>query len=479
MDHAREGRSTLAALWEAPVEDLARIVRLHPRAAAVLQQEAAQRWTEAGRDSEEVRARGVDLLLPAEPDYPAALRAAPGGRRRPLVFAYGALGLLEEPRVTLASSKTVSNWGLAATDALADALARRDVPLVTSTTREAYKATAIASKRHAGPSLMVLDRGIAEAFPSGLDREPIAPARVWDEAFDPDLQLLLSPFAWRERWNPRSGPRRDALIFDLADVILAVDLRSGGTMDRECRAALRRGKRVLVLDRGPETDEGTRRLWEEETGATRVPWTSGEEIAAQVLAALPGERLATDGDRLQDGWQREVGQFLARACSVVGGSRSRSVRESVGVYPASGALAQVTAAWSARNADTTSGLGWLLADLASEGAPPPTRLLQLLERVARGGLLAAVVPAAWLEEEEFAPARAAWLERAALRLAARLPVFPVAASARAVTPAAIILERDGRKGEQAPAFSPGREQMGRFHLRRYLREVLDVLAAGR
>jgi len=470
LDYARGGRLTLADLWEAPLEDLRQWVRLHPRAVAALQTEAPDRWARAAADAEAIRSRGVDLLLAGEPDTPPVLHTC--GRRWPLVFAYGALGLLEEPRAALVSSKDVSVATLAMLDALADALARRDAPLVTSTNRDVYKSAATAAKRHAGPTVLVLDRGIAEAFPGGLEREPVATSRVWDEAFDPDLQLLLSPFGWREGWNPRSGPRRDALLFDLADVVVAGDVRPDGTMERECRRARALGKRVLVLDRGDDTAEGSRRLWEADPEIERIRWTSGDEAAETVLRALPAAQRQAEDDRSERGWQREVAQFLARATGLASSGRPGGA---VGVFPPSGVLAEVAGRWGGGE-DRTAGVGWLLADLAYSGSHGPARLAQLLERVACGGYLAAIVPVAWLEDAAHARARSDWLRLAVVRMVARLP-RPVAAAG---TPAAaVLLERDGPPDTRAAVFAPDAERMGRFHLRRYLLEVLAALSAGR
>ncbi|HEU4753128.1 MAG TPA: DNA-processing protein DprA, partial [Armatimonadota bacterium] len=260
VDHAREARRSLAELWEAPPEDLRAFVPLHQKAAAALAEDAPGRWRQAEEEAATIRSRGADLLLSLDPDFPEAL--ARTARRWPMLFAYGALALLEEPRVAIVNSRSPSHAALAATDALADALARRDVVLVTSTNREAYKAAAVAAKRHAGPAVMVLDRGIAEAFPAGLEREPVAAARVWDESFDPELQLLLSPFGWREHWNPRSGRKRDALIFDLAEVVVAMDIRPGGIMERECRAVIRNGRKLIPVVQASQP-EAARRVWDE------------------------------------------------------------------------------------------------------------------------------------------------------------------------------------------------------------------------
>ena len=149
-------------------------------------------------------------------------------------------------------------------------------------------------------------------------------------------------------------------------------------------------------------------------------------------------------------------------------------------FPASGALAQTAAAWSRRSSDASSGAEWMLADLVSEGSHSPGRIVSLLTRVARGGLLAAIVPAAWLQAPEFAAARGEWLERAALRIVVRLPEYPTGGDgARGAGAAAVVLERDGRATTPPAVFAPQRERMGRFHLRRYLQEVLAALAGER
>jgi DNA processing protein len=484
MDHAREARTTLATLWQASPDDLAQLVPLHPRTLETLRTDPESAWSRAGEDLEAARSRGVELLLAGAPDLPPALREAGacGGRRWPVIFAYGALGLLDEPRVAIVNSREVSPAGLAATDGLADALARRDLALVASTNREAYRAAATAAKRHAGPAVLVLDRGIAEAFPHGLDREPVAAARVWDESFDPDLQLLLSPFAWRDHWTARNGKRRDALLFDLSGLVVAVDVRADGYIQQECRRALRRGKPVWALDRGAETEPGTRALWEEAPDgappARRVAWSGGEAAAREIAAALPGPATGSASDRPLEGWLREVSLFIGRLAVGLGGRRA-----SIQGYPAGGPFTRAAGMWGAPGSDGTTGADILLADLWSSEPATPARLTQLLRRVAAGGLVAALVPAAWLDGAEHAGGRGAWLEGASLRLSARIPELPGGAERRPAGGAAVVvLERMPSSERRALSFAPDRPVMGRFHLRRYLSEVLlavDTVAGRR
>ncbi len=460
QDHARESRQGLADLWTTRLDDLARLVPLEPRTRSAMESGAAGRWRRAEEEARVVRDRGVDVLLRHDPHYPEALRA---GRPRPVVFAYGALPLLEEPRVALVSSRTVTHAGLSALDALADALARRDVPLVTSTNRESYRAAAVAAKRHAGPTVFVVDRGLAEAFPTGFQREPVAPARVWDEALDPDLQLLLSPFGWTERWSPRAGPRRDSLIFDLADALVATEIRPGGNIERECRAALERGRTVLLLNLpGREPPPGLE-------GAERLSWRGGDATAEEVLGRLPTlRRAAAEPDRALP---REVAQFLARACEALDRRSLPPAQRVVGASPADGPLRTVAAAWGSREGGGPP--AWLLADLAGSGPEEAGRVTRLLERVGPGGFLAALVPAGWLEDGAAASQRDAWLRHAALRVAVRLPRLP----ALPAGPAAVVVLERSRTGGAAALFAPERAQMGRFHLRRYLQEVLASLAS--
>ena len=356
----------------------------------------------------------------------------------------------------------MSNPGLFVTAALADALARRDVTLVASINRDTYKAAATAAKRHAGPAVLVLDRGIATVFHSGIEREPVAPARVWDESFDPELQLLLSPFGWREPWHQRSGPRRDALVIDLADVVVACDVRPGGNMERECLRAARAGKRVFTVDRAPSAG---RQLWQVEPSVCRLPWEGAENAVGPIISACPGDPPGMRPDRADQSGLREVAQFLARACRRLSDSRSPAVD----AYPTAGPMGETARAWSGKGSPSAAGSDWLLANLW-EG--DPGRVAELIQRTARGGYLAALVPAAWVDDAAYADARSTWLEVGSLRLAVRLPQVTGSCSTPA---AAILLQRDAERSLPVLTFAPEQGQMSRFQLRRFLQEVLRRL----
>src|SRR5579862_8307235 len=73
LKRSAEGRQSLSALWEAPEEELPAFLRLHPKALAELRENGPDRWQQAALDAAEISGRGVDILVPMEPDCPPAL----------------------------------------------------------------------------------------------------------------------------------------------------------------------------------------------------------------------------------------------------------------------------------------------------------------------------------------------------------------------------------------------------------------------
>jgi hypothetical protein len=102
-------------------------------------------------------------------------------------------------------------------------------------------------RRNGGRVCYVLDRGIVEAFGGDLSRALFPAARIWGPAYDPECDLYIAPFAPNAHGIAANNRRRDSLIFALADVIVAGELRPGGRMEAECQAAKRRGMPVLAI----------------------------------------------------------------------------------------------------------------------------------------------------------------------------------------------------------------------------------------
>jgi hypothetical protein len=79
-----------------------------------------------------------------------------------------------------------------------------------------------------------------------LHKDPVPLARRLKEDIDLNRTLFVSPFRLDGVWQKGNGPRRDQLIVALADRIVGVEIRKGGTMERLLKKGLRLGKKVFI-----------------------------------------------------------------------------------------------------------------------------------------------------------------------------------------------------------------------------------------
>ncbi|MER3559143.1 MAG: hypothetical protein C4336_06615, partial [Armatimonadota bacterium] len=128
------------------------------------------------------------------------------------------------------------------------------VPL-TSNTQPAYQRLLLCAMRADKPTVMVLDRGLLQAFGEDLRREPLATARIWQAEFNPNRSLAISPFRPRDGWVNANGKYRDRLIAYLADCPLIVEARPSGFMLALGKELLAHGRPLAVyaneLERTP------------------------------------------------------------------------------------------------------------------------------------------------------------------------------------------------------------------------------------
>lgn len=188
---------------------------------------------------------GIRVLTLLDPDYPCALREWEQFPP-PIVYAYGNLSLLRERKFAAIASNGISQGGMDVLRDISGVLADNGLAVVTSHNTCPYQIAGLAAKSRNAPVLLVLDRGILSAFPRGLAWEPIAQARIWNLQFDPERDLVVSPFRLYDPWVGANGRRRDRMVFGLADVVVAVEIRAGGVMESECLRAYRQGREVYV-----------------------------------------------------------------------------------------------------------------------------------------------------------------------------------------------------------------------------------------
>lgn len=162
----------------------------------------------------------------------------------PWLAAVGASHVLDAPTVAVLNSRHIDERVVRASHAAVQAAIARGFSVVSGGMKASHRVSAVAARAAAAPRLIVLDRGLLATFGAAPDRDPFGfgPGRG---AFDSGRCLVVSPFRLADHASPHNGPRRDALVAALADVILAVHARPGGVIERICLAALDRGQVVL------------------------------------------------------------------------------------------------------------------------------------------------------------------------------------------------------------------------------------------
>lgn len=160
-----------------------------------------------------------------------------------LVFAAGdPAALRQRSTCAVLHSREPTAQTLSATSTVLRALADQGLALVGSVHKAPYRLGVTLARSLGCPRVLVLDRGLFQVLGPNLDRDPLGgplrqEAREWE--------WVLSPFRLFDHAVARSGARRDELVAALADVIVALNARPGGGIERVCLQALERGQCVL------------------------------------------------------------------------------------------------------------------------------------------------------------------------------------------------------------------------------------------
>lgn len=231
--------------WNSPPDVLRGKYRLHQEAANCLACEKPKLMQTGAELLDAVTAMKIRVMTSVDPDYPLSLLDM-AGNPPTILYAYGNLGLLRERKYAVVGSSSVSPDGLEVIREFAGILSEEGLVAVTSHNTEPYQVAGVAAKSRNAPIVLVLDRGILSAFPRGLRWEPIPQARIWDVRFDPERDLAISAFRLYDAWIGANARERDKTVFSLADVLIAVDVRGGGVMEKECARAHEAGREVYV-----------------------------------------------------------------------------------------------------------------------------------------------------------------------------------------------------------------------------------------
>lgn len=255
--------------WQLSADSLQREYKLHPEAARCLTIQKEELLKASANIVSSASKLGISVLVSSDSDYPASLREY-DTTLTPFLYAYGNLGLLRERKFAIVGSSNTGVRGIETMRQLATMLSEKGLTAVTSHNTRPYQVVGLATKSRDASIILVLDRGILCAFPHGLGWEPVAQARIWDIRFDPKRDLVVSKFRLYDPWIGANGRERDRMVFALADIVAAVEIRSGGVMEAECLRAHAKGREVYVYQ--PEDMEipaGNRTLLEK--GCSPMP----------------------------------------------------------------------------------------------------------------------------------------------------------------------------------------------------------------
>lgn len=184
---------------------------------------------------------GGDVLTPADPRFPNALRHIPDAPT--MLFAKGRLDLVSQPAVAIVGSRTHTRYGAEVCRHMAGGLARAGLVVVSGMARGLDAIAHGAALDVDGGTVGVLGNGLGVVYPA-------ANRALYDRVGE--RGCLLTEFPPGDRPHAGSFPRRNRLISGLArcTVVIEARARSGALITVDC--ALSQAREVLAVP-GPIT----------------------------------------------------------------------------------------------------------------------------------------------------------------------------------------------------------------------------------
>lgn len=241
---SRSPEETLRLSPEALVEEY----RLNRKAAVLLTQNPEAQAREIEALERRLDGLGVTLVTAADATYPERLEqvdADPPGA----LFLYGNVRLLTGRTFTVLSSRNSAPADLDQIERATEAGVLAGEVLVTGHDRPEYQRAAVVPLRWGSPRILCLDRGLFPVLGEDLRDEAFRAARLWRYEFDPQTDLVVSPFRPEAHFVGVNNQIRDRLVASLSDRLDFVQVRPDGNMAKLVRAALKAGRPVRVSDR--------------------------------------------------------------------------------------------------------------------------------------------------------------------------------------------------------------------------------------
>ncbi|MCS6777049.1 MAG: hypothetical protein RMJ43_10690 [Chloroherpetonaceae bacterium] len=236
---------------ELPAQEWQRLYGLGRKVASYIAENRESLLRQSADALRQLQQRSVEVLWHGGRAYPQRLvryEELPP----PILYVMGHRALLSSEGYRFTFTVAVSNDAPEAVLQQQDRIAADLMDLggipVTSQDRLPYQRLALAAQRRNAPAVYVLDRGLREALGPELNRPLFAAARIREVRFREDRDAVFSPFRLDDHCIGAHNRRRDSLVFSLSDLVIALHVRPGGTMARECSRAEGQNKPVLYLN---------------------------------------------------------------------------------------------------------------------------------------------------------------------------------------------------------------------------------------
>lgn len=191
---------------------------------------------------------GVTLITAADAHYPSQIEEMdpdPPG----VLFMYGNARLLDANTFCVLASRNSRHAELEHIEQLTEEGVLNGEVLVTSHDKPEYQRSAVVPLRWGAPRILCLDRGLFNVLGPDLRDEAFRTARLWRYEFDPNTDLVVSPFRPEAAFIGVNNQVRDRLVACLSKRLDFVSINEGGNMEKLARLGLRAGRRVRVSDR--------------------------------------------------------------------------------------------------------------------------------------------------------------------------------------------------------------------------------------
>jgi DNA processing protein len=191
---------------------------------------------------------GVMLVTAADANYPALVEEMdpdPPG----VLFLYGNQRLLEGKTFSVLSSRNARPADLEKIEQLTEEGVLNSEVLVAGHDRPEYQRAAVVPLRWGAPRILCLDRGLFKVLGEDLRDEAFRAARLWRYQFDPQTDLVVSPFRPDADFVGVNNQVRDRLVGCLSRRLDFVHMSPGGNMEKIARLALKAKRDVRVSDR--------------------------------------------------------------------------------------------------------------------------------------------------------------------------------------------------------------------------------------